>query len=336
MLFDPRSPGTQGRADAPIVNIGEMRNRGIDFSIGYRGNLGEGTLWSVNFNGSHYKNKIISIDGVTQSFFGPISTRFGNQVINQVGQPIGAFYGFIADGFYTDSADAAHCGNGNLAGQCWDDGARPGRIKFRDLNGDGRITAADQTIIGTPHPSFTAGLDLSLRHGAWDISATLFGTFGNKIFDVQKEFYVFRNFSTNVRSDMLDNSAVLNGPCDKTNGCSGQLTNPDAKYPRLDVNDAFSRQLSSYYVESGSYVRLRSLQIGYAVPPAWISWIPAARIYVQAENLFTITGYNGLDPALPAANFTGAAGDIRDQYRGVDRGAYPSSRTITFGISTTF
>ncbi len=349
MLFDPRSPGTQGRADPAIINIGEMRNRGLDFSIGYRGNLGEGTLWSVNFNGSHYKNKIVSIDGVTQFFFGPISTRFGNQVINKVGEPMGAFYGFIADGFYRDSVDAAQCGNGNPAGQCWNDGARPGRIKFRDLNGDGRITAADQTIIGTPHPSFTAGLDLSLRHGAWDISATLFGTFGNKIFDVQKEFYVFRNFSTNVRSDMLDNSATLDGFCAPvpppagsppgtpgTYPCPGQLTNPDAKYPRLDVNDAFSRQISSYYVESGSYVRLRNLQIGFTVPPAWIRWIPAARIYVQAENLFTITGYNGLDPALPAANFTGAAGDIRDQYRGVDRGAYPSSRTITFGISTTF
>src|SRR2546428_673696 len=253
---------------------------------------------------------------------------------------MGAFYGFIADGYYQDSVDAAQCGNGNPAGQCWNDGARPGRIKFRDLNGDGRITAADQTIIGTPHPSFTAGLDLSLRPGAGGISAALFGAVWDKIFDVQKEFYVFRNFSTNVRSDMLDNSAVLNGPCDKTNGCSGQLTNPDAKYPRLDVNDAFSRQLSSYYVESGSYVRLRSLQIGYAVPPAWISWIPAARIYVQAENLFPLTGYNGLDPSLPTAGGatgTGLSGeDIRGQYPGVDRGSYPTSRIFTVGITTNF
>jgi TonB-dependent starch-binding outer membrane protein SusC len=335
LLFDPRTPGTQGIADAPIVNLGDMRNRGIDFSLGYRGTLGEKTLWSVTFNGSHYRNKIIRIDGTTPQFFGPISTRFGNQVVNQVGQPIGAFYGYIADGFYRDSVDAARCGNGNPAGQCWDDGARPGRIKFRDLNGDGRITGDDQTIIGTPHPNFTAGLDLSLRRGAWDLSATLFGTFGNKIFDVQKEFYVFRNFSTNVRNDLLTNSATLDGPCSATS-CPGKLTNPDAKYPRLDQNDAFSRQLSSYYVESGTYVRLRNIQIGYTVPPAWISWIPAARVYVQAENLFTLTGYNGLDPALPAANFTGAAGDIRDQYRGVDRGSYPSSRTVTIGISTTF
>jgi len=115
------------------------------------------------------------------------------------------------------------------------------------------------------------------------------------------------------------------------------VTNPDAKYPRLDNSDAaFSRQFSSYFVEDGSYVRLRNLQVAYNLPPAWIRWVPAARVYVQAENLFTITGYSGLDPALPAWSTFGAAGDIRDQFRGVDEGSYPSNRTFTIGISTTF
>jgi hypothetical protein len=104
----------------------------------------------------------------------------------------------------------------------------------------------------------------------------------------------------------------------------------------LDSQDAFSRQFSSYWVESGSYLRLRNIQIGYNLPPALIRWIPAARIYLQAENLFTISGYSGLDPSLPAADVTGAAGDVRDQYRGIDQGSYPSNRTITIGISTTF
>jgi len=98
----------------------------------------------------------------------------------------------------------------------------------------------------------------------------------------------------------------------------------------------FSRQFSSYWVEDGSYVRLRTLQIGYNLPPALIKWIPAARVYLQGENLFTITGYSGLDPSLPAASVFGAAGDIRDQFRGVDQGTYPSSRVITIGITTTF
>ena len=322
LLFDPRLPATAGSAAPPVVNIGKMRNNGIDFSLGYRGSIGSGTLWSVTFNGSHYKNTILQIDDQgTQSFIGPAAAdvREQNAVINQIGHPIGAFYGLVADGYYLDSAQAAlH----------FSSGARAGRIKFRDLNGDNLITAADRTIIGSPHPDFTAGLDLAVRRGAWEFSATLFGTFGNDIFDAQKYWYVFRYFDTNVRADRLANSVVLNA--------QGQVTNPGAKYPRLDASDVFSRQYSSYWVEDGSYVRLRNLQVAYNLPPALVRWIPAARVYLQAENLFTITGYDGLDPALPAAETFGAAGDRRDQARGIDQGTYPSNRTITIGISTTF
>lgn len=309
LLFDPRTPGTAGVAAPPIVNVGTMRNRGIDFSIGHNG-----ATWSATFQGSHYKNEIVSIDGVQDFFFGPISTRFGNQVINKVGSPIGSFYGLVAEGFFRDAAD--------VAAHVTQNGAAPGRIKFRDSNGDGQITAADRVIIGSPHPDFTAGLDLGFRRGNWDLSGTLFGTFGNEIFDVQKEFYVFRNFSTNVRADRL------------TDSWTPQKL--DAKYPRLDQTDVYSNALSSFYVENGSYVRLRNLQLGYNIPPSMSRWLAASRVYVQGENLFTVTGYDGLDPALPAANVFGAAGDIRDQYRGVDRGTYPSNRTFSIGIVTSF
>jgi len=322
LLFDPRLPATAGSADPPIVNIGKMRNTGFDLSLGYRGNLGSGTVWSMTLNGSHYKNEIRQIDDQgTTFFFGPpeADVREQNAVINQVGQPIGAFYGLMADGYYLDSADAA---------PYFSSGARPGRIKFRDLNNDGLITAADRTIIGSPHPDFTAGLDLALRRGDWEVSAALFGSFGGDIFDAQKYWYVFRYFDTNLRADRLANSVVLDA--------NNRVTNPDAKYPRPDANDLFSRQYSSYWVEDGSYVRLRSLQVAYNLPPALIRWIPAARVYLQAENLFTITGYPGLDPSLPAPVSTGPAGDRRDQARGIDQGVYPSSRTITIGITTTF
>ena len=322
LLFDPRLPATAGSAAPPIVNIGKMRNTGFDLSIGYRGTIGSGTMWSATLNGSHYKNEIRQIDDQgTTFFFGPpeADVREQNAVINQIGQPIGAFYGLQADGYYLDSADAA---------PHFSSGARPGRIKFRDLNGDNQITAADRTVIGSPHPDFTAGLDLAVRRGAWEVSATVFGTFGNEIFDSQKYWYVFRYFQTNVRADRLANSVELNA--------QNQVINPGAKYPRPDENDLFSRQYSSYWVEDGSYVRLRSLQVAYNLPPALVRWIPAARVYLQAENLFTITGYEGLDPSLPAPVSNGAAGDRRDQARGIDQGVYPSSRTITVGITTTF
>jgi hypothetical protein len=317
-----------------------VRNRGIEVSLGYTGSVGAGS-WRITFNASHYKNEIVRIDGTTDRFFGPITTRFGNQVSNQIGYPIGSFYGLIADGFF-ESQSAANDHRPDWTGdfECrvaCQDGAAPGRIRFVDQltedtdddgvpdRADGRIDRDDRTIVGSPHPDLTAGLDIELLIGPWDFSANLFGTFGNDIWDAQKEFYVFQNFSTNVRRDLLTDAAVVQG---------GVVTNPDAKYPRLDRNDTFSgQQLSSFYVEDGSYVRLRSLQIGYRMPR---SWMPGMRVYLLAENLFTITGYPGLDPALPAANAIGVTGDLTDQYRGVDRGAYPSNKIFSFGISAEF
>jgi TonB-dependent starch-binding outer membrane protein SusC len=194
-------------------------------------------------------------------------------------------------------------------------------MKFRDVNGDGEITLADRTIIGNPHPKFTTGLDGSVRRGAWELAATVFGSFGNDIWDAQKEFYVFRNFSTNVRADRLTDSWTPE--------------HLDAKYPRLDNNDTFSSALSSFYVEDGSYVRLRSVQLAYRVP-ARFRLLRDGRVYIQGENLFTITGYDGLDPALPVRDVTSGGRDVRDQYRGVDTGTYPSNRTFTVGLSTSF
>jgi TonB-linked SusC/RagA family outer membrane protein len=311
LLFDPRTPGTAGIAAPPIVNIGAMRNSGFDFSVGH-----SGSWWNATFNGSHYKNTILSIDGVQTFFFGPGRTRIatdGSETINEVGQPIGSFYGYIADGYFQNAADvAAHATQA---------GAAPGRIKFRDINGDKVINAADRTIIGSPHPKFTAGLDLGAHRGNWDASATIFGTYGNKIFENQMDFYVFQDFSANVRKDLLANSWTPQ--------------NPNAKYPILDINDAFSGKPSSYYVKDGSYTRLRGLQVGYTLPSG-ARYLPGARVYVQGENLFTKTNYDGLDPALPPVNATGAAGDIRDQFMGVDQGAYPTNKIFSIGISTSF
>jgi len=318
LLFDPALPATAGIASPPIVNVGKMRNTGFDLSVGHTA-----SWWNVTFNGSHYTNKIIAINGTQTFFYGPISTRFGNQVINQVGSPIGSFYGYVFDGFFNSAADAAAhtpAGNCGVSSAC-QDGASMGRIKFRDINHDGVINADDRTIIGSPHPKFTAGMDLGVHRGNWDASATFFGSYGNKIFENQMEFYVFREFETNVKQDLLANSWTP--------------TNLNPKYPRIDINDTFSRALSSYYVKSGTYTRLRNLQIGYTIP-SQMQYLPGARVYLQGDNLWTQTSYEGLDPSLPAANISGAAGDVRDQYRGVDRGAYPSNKIFSVGIVTTF
>lgn len=320
LLFAPGLPGTAGVAAPPIVNIGKMQNTGFDVSIGFRENISRDLSVSVSLNGSHYKNEILRIDGEQESFQGPVGSRFGNAVINQVGFPIGSFRGLKTDGIFANQAEVnAHVQQ---------DGAAPGRFRFVDVNGDGRITAADRTIIGDPHPDFIAGLDLGFQYKNWDFNANIFGTFGNDIFDVQKEFYVFRNFNTNVRKDLLTKSAVVQ---------NGQVTNlGSAIYPQLDISDTFSSQQSDFFVEDGSYVRLRSLQVGYTFPPDVVPGMRNLRLFVQAENLFTITGYSGLDPALPALSASRGGIDVRDQARGLDRGSYPSNKTLTFGVSALF
>ncbi len=323
LLFDPQLPATAGQAAPPIINVGKMRNTGIDFSLGH-----QASWWNVTLNGSHYHNEIISINGEQNSFFSPAVARFGNAAINQVGHPIGSFYGFIAQGLFKDAADAAahttagNCGTGaGTSGINCQDGAAEGRMKFKDVNGDGVINDADRTIIGSPHPNFTGGLDLGLRRGQFDMSATFFGSYGNKIFENQMEFYVFREFETNVVKDLVANSWTPQ--------------NPNAKYPRIDKSDTFSSAYSSFYVKDGSYTRLRNLQLGYTLPNA-ARYLPGARLYVQGDNIFTISGYDGLDPSLPTAAIFGAAGDIRDQIRGFDRGSYPSNRIFSVGIVTSF
>lgn len=325
LLFNPSLPATAGQAAAPIVNVGKMTNKGIDLGLGYRGVLANSLGWKVQFNGAHYQNEIVRIDGEQDFFFGPVSTRFATQgtTINMVGEPIGSFYGLIQDGIFQTQAEIDALNAGAPDGE-FQEGAAPGRFRFRDVNGDGQVTADDRTIIGNPHPDFTAGLNLGLDYGNFDLGASMFGSFGNDIFDVQKEFYVFRLFNSNVRRDVLTDSWTPE--------------NPDAKYPKLDLTDDFSRAISSFYVEDGSYVRLQSVQLGYRVPPnwRWISDVGDVRVYLQGENLFTITGYSGLDPSLPAANISSSGMDVRDQARGIDRGAYPSNRTITVGFNLVF
>ena len=337
LLFNPLQPGTAGQADPPIENVGAMKNSGYEFALSYSGTVGTNKVWSIALNGAHNKNEIVRIAGDLTGFIGPGGpqvTRIGNPIFNQVGGPVGAFYGKVANGYYLTAAEAADHRT-NTAGGCvtapCQDGAEVGRIKFVDVNGDGVINTDDRTTIGSPFPDFTGGMDLGLRAGAWDFSATFFASLGADIYDAQKDFYVFRDFSTNVLKDRLTDSFCITGD----EGCTNP-GNPNAKYPRLNQNDNTSGDISSYFIEDGSYFRLKLLQVGWQIPPSLFSWLPSARVYLQGENLFTITGYNGLDPSLPARDFTGAAGDVRDQYRNVDVGNYPTNRTITVGISTTF
>lgn len=333
LLFNPAIPATQGNAAAPFVNVGKMRNEGIDVSVGYRGTINSDISWNVDVNGSTYKNEIVRIDGQQDFFFGQGGGRGGNLNINRLGQPIGAFYGFVTDGIFQnwDEVDA-HVSQ---------DGATPGRFRFKDVNDDGQITAADKDIIGSYHPDFTGGLNLGLQWKNFDFSTFLFASIGNDIFDLTKEFTVFRLFNTNVRQDRLTESAILNtdtGGAFDENGDripDAEVTNPGARYPILDQNDQFSNAYSDFYVEDASYLRMQNLEVGYNVPLDKLPGLSRLRLYLQAQNLFTITGYRNIDPNLPAQPAGGAV-DASDQERGIDQGTYPNSRIFSFGINASF
>jgi TonB-linked SusC/RagA family outer membrane protein len=312
LLYGAQIPATAGQAAPPIVNIGTMENKGIDFSIGYRSKLTGKFQWELELIGSHYKNEIVKIDGSQDFFYGPADGRKGVMTINQLGNPISSFYGYKQDGIFQNQ--------GEVDSHATQDGKAVGRFRYEDVNGDGAVTADDKTIIGSPHPDFTGGLNFTASWGNFDMSMFFFGSYGNEIFNMNKEFTVFRLFSTNVREDRLTESWRP----DNTGGI----------YPLLDQNDQFSDQYSSFYVEDGSYLRLKNLQLGYTLPK--MAWFQNVRVYIQAQNLFTITGYSGIDPALPTISENLSSGNVSDMSMGIDYGPYPNNKIFTIGINANF
>jgi TonB-linked SusC/RagA family outer membrane protein len=318
LLYAPPVPATAGNAAPPVLNIASMKNTGFDFSVGYKGNLGSEGTWGLTLNGGHYSNEIVSIDGDTDFFFSAGQGRQGAVNINQIGFPIGSFYGLVTDGIFQTQEEV----DSNPVDQ---PGAAPGRIKFVDVNGDGLISAADRDIIGSYHPDFTGGLNLDFTWRNFDMNAFFFASVGNEIYDVTKEFIVFRLFSTNVRQDRLTDSWSPNNTPEQ---------NASAKWPIIDENDQFSSQYNDLYVSDGSYFRFRNLQIGYNFPST--NLYSNLRLYVQGQNIFTITGYDNLDPSLPSQDTSNAAGNTSDQTNGIDRGTYPSNRIFSIGLNATF
>lgn len=321
LLYSPPIPSTQGYSDPPIVNIASMVNKGFDFSVGYRGTFGSEGNWGIDLNGGRYSNEILSIDGDADFFHSNGQGRQGYVSTNRIGYAVGSFYGLKTDGVFQNQSEVDNQVNGN-GDPVSQDGAAPGRIRFVDVNEDGLISSADRDIIGSYHPDFTGGLNFDATWKNFDFSMFFFASVGNEIYDVTKEFTIFRLFSTNVRQDRLTDSWTPDG------------ANPNAPYPIIDENDQYSSIYSDFYVDDASYLRLRNLQLGYNIPTQ--SWFSNMRVYLQGQNIFTLTKYEGLDPALPSQDTSNAAGNTSDQTNGIDKGTYPSNRIFTIGINATF
>ncbi|MFT7120167.1 MAG: TonB-linked SusC/RagA family outer membrane protein [Neolewinella sp.] len=334
LLFNPGLPLTAGTPAPPFRNIGEMENNGFDLSLGWRPQVGK-VKFNFSANISQYRNQILSIDGSQDEFFGRggPGTRVGNIQINRVGQPIGSFFGFQQAGLWQSQGeiDAANAlGDPTQSFQAF---AAPGSFRWTDIDSfdpetgartgqpDGQINDADITIIGNPHPDFTAGLSLGANYKSFDFTAFIFGSFGNDIFNSTQQFTIFRQFDSNVDTRVATES--------------WSPTNTGGTLPALNISDTESRRPSSFYVEDGSYLRLTQLQLGYTFPSTFGGDILSnLRLYVQGQNLFTITDYSGLDPAL--SSFGTSGGDADDLFLGVDFGNYPTVRSFIVGLNAAF
>ncbi|KAA0989999.1 SusC/RagA family TonB-linked outer membrane protein [Dyadobacter aurulentus] len=309
MLTQIAIPRTAGTGTIPYTNIGEVRNRGFDVGVNFRDKKGD-FYYMVGVNFGHYKNEVIKLNNNPSATIFGFATRLPAMSATRAGSPIASYYGYYVDGVIKDKAEAD-------AAPKFGSYTREGTFKFRDTNGDGIITAADRTIIGNPHPDFNYGVNLNVGYKAFDLTVFGQGVQGNEIFNYVRYWTDFNVFQGNRSKDMLYNSWKKPGD--------------DAKLPRLNSSDATSQQVSSYFLEDGSYFRIKNIQLTYTLPSVLLKKIKinSAQVYVQGQNLFTFTKYTGLDPDI---NLRRSSNDNEDKHMGVDEGAYPVSKSYLVGL----
>jgi TonB-dependent starch-binding outer membrane protein SusC len=311
MLFTVPITFTAGDASAPALNVGQMTNKGIDFGLNYKSSVGD-FRYSIGANISSYKNNVDKLTAsATTKYFGDVS-RVPATTLTQAGFPLSSFFGYKVLGIFQSDEEAktwAPYGDYNKAG----------KFKIADVNGDGKITDDDRTIIGTPHPDFVYGLNLNFGYKAFDLTVFMNGSQGNDVFNYVRYFADFNTFQGNRSKRALYEA--------------WQPTNKGGTTPIMDANDQISSRPSTYFIEDGSYLRIKNVQLTYNVPKSIGKKIGLdnAQVYIQAQNMATFTKYSGLNPEI-----TIGTGDSRNNTIGFDGGNMPVSRTILFGLNLGF
>ncbi len=319
LLFAPDMPATVGQGTRPSVNIGSMRNQGIDLSIYGEKKVKNDLSLNATLTFTTYNNEILKIsDGA--DYFDQEGRRFNGATIvrNQVGHPVGSFFGYQIEGFWNSQAeiDAA---NGKAPGGTYQTDVKVGRFRYKDVNGDGLITADDRTHLGNPSPDFSYGLNLGATYKAFDVSIFLYGVKGNSIWNQVRWWTDFYPSFQGAKSK----TALYD---------SWTPSHQNATAPIQENAGSFSTNTvpNSYYIEDGSYLRAKNAQIGYRLPADLLSKlkIESARIYVQAANLFTLTKYTGPDPEV---------GQVQNSTAfGLDEGTYPNTKQFLIGLNLSF
>jgi hypothetical protein len=298
------------------TNAAASRNRGIDLSITTNNfvSADNGFNWSTTLNLSGYRSEITSL-GIGKPFNGQGIRGGSNLTRFDVGQPLGAFYGFVADGIIQTADELAALNAKSPTKFYQGSGTAPGDIKFKDVNGDGVINDDDRAFIGNPNPKFTYGLNNTFSFKGFDLNVFVQGSQGNDVYNLNR-YYLEGGLAaaSNAGTIALER---WTGP-----GTSNSV-------PRAVFNDPNqNNRVSSHYIEDGSYLRVKLLTLGYTLPQSVLTTLHSQRIrvYVSSQNLATITKYTGFDPEL------GNQGNSL----GVDRGIYPQARVFLGGINIGF
>ena len=309
MLVPMSVPVTTGYSDVnvPFINAGKIQNKGIEFTVSSQ-NFKGAFSWSTDFTVSFNSNKVISINDTVPMSTGSIGLNY-NLALIQAGHPINEFYGFVTDGIFQNQAEVDQHAV-QVPGDDPYNRTSPGDIRFKDLNNDGVIDDADRTFVGNPNPQAIFSLNNVFSYKGFDLNIFLQGVRGNKILNANRIFTEAMSVSHNQTKETLFR-------------WTGEGTSNSM--PRAVFNDPNNNtRASNRYIEDGSYLRLKSVSLGYTFPDNWLkaAGISSARIYASAQNLFTFTRYTGVDPEVPV--------------NGIDNNVYPVTRTVSLGINLGF
>ena len=305
-------PISSGGANNPIRNAGKIRNNGFEFNLGWMDQPNPDISYGINLIGSFNKNKVIAMGSESGSIKGGSTNQNITTSETKAGYPIGGYWLISTAGYFNSQEEVdAYAKDGKKIQPA----AEPGDIKFVDANNDGVINDDDRVFQGSPFPDFTFALNGNMRYKNFDLSIGLQGVLGNKIYNATRQTLEDVTKGSNFLASCLDYWTP---------------ENKNASHPRLTWDDPNrnTRAESDRYLENGSYLRLRSVQLGYTFPQTWFKGaIQHARVYINAENLFTITSYSGYSPDVNADNAN---------YRGFDNFIYPTNRTFMLGLNVTF
>ncbi|OAV69182.1 Outer membrane cobalamin receptor protein, SusC/RagA family [Bacteroidales bacterium Barb4] len=316
MLVQVPLPSYLGYQNDPWVNQGQVRNSGVEVQLDWQDKVRDIT-YGISGNLTTMKNEVISLGGGRPIPGG--NERPGDVTLTKEGWAIGSFYGWQVDGVFQDQKqiDNSHMKNLN---------PRPGDFIFKDTDGNGKLDDDDRVNLGSPLPKVAYGLNLNAAYKGIDLTLFFQGQAGNKIFRMFKYYTHRKDGYFNTYSDLVEQSWRAPGTLGTND--PGVASNTEFAF---NTSTALNMQISDYYVEDGSYLRLKNIQLGYTLPKKLLSPlnITNLRIYTSIQNLFTITKYKGLEPEL-GGNDNGNPTDF-----GIDRSTYPQARTVMFGLGLT-